>query len=162
MILPHGPYFTAVMTALVGTADPAESWAAYDSDNGETMLMEIVIYLERERAAAAGFTRGVLLYWDQVTGWQWCSCDSTGGGSDVHGLVGGDVPTPDSVAHAAALLLDPRTRATALPAPGTETPDAPAIALNAALTAALDEDDPATVRRLAHYTRTSGPGTTPA
>ncbi|MFC1409207.1 hypothetical protein ACEZCY_11070 [Streptacidiphilus sp. N1-12] len=162
MILPHGPYFTAVMTALGHNADPTESWAAYDSDNGETMLMEIVIGLDPQRAAARGFTDGLIILWSQVTGWEWAYMLPTGFNSEPKPLLWGDVPTPDSIAHATTLLLDTRAPLSAVPTTGTETPDDPAITLTPDLAAALDENNADTLRRLAHYTRTSAPGTTSA
>ena len=126
------------------------------------MLMEIVIHLDSQRAAALGYTDGLIIWWDQVGGWYWANLLSTGFTSDPRPLVWGDVPTPDSIAHAAALLLDAQTPATALPTTGTETPNDPTIRLTSDLAAALDENNADTLRRLAHYTRAPGPNTEPA
>ncbi|MEO3976322.1 hypothetical protein [Streptomyces sp. CAU 1734] len=68
--VPHAAYAKAIMTALGNLADP-DSWAEFSSDNGEVMLMEIVITIDPARAAAAGWHHGLILIWDQTMGWEW-------------------------------------------------------------------------------------------
>ncbi|MFJ5176698.1 DUF6292 family protein [Streptomyces griseoviridis] len=125
---PHAPYAEAVMKALGNLHDPANSWTEYNSDDGEVMLMEIVITLDRARALAAGWARGVLILWNQVTGWGWAyMTDERGGNSNPDDLLLGPlVADPADVARAVqALLTKDGHEQLPLPAKERPGPDAP-------------------------------------
>lgn len=104
---PHVPYADAVMEALGDLYDPAESWTEYNSDNGEVMMMEIVITLDLDKARAAGWSRGLLVCWDQTRGWEWAyMTHERGRNSDPEPLMLGPlVIDPADVARAVQTLL---------------------------------------------------------
>jgi hypothetical protein len=104
---PHGPYAVAVMDALGDLHDPAESWTAYDSDDGEVMLMEIIISLDLDKARAAGWSRGLLICWDQTRGWEWAyMTHERGRNSQPEPLVVGPLVTdPAGIVRAVRVLL---------------------------------------------------------
>ncbi|MFJ9895258.1 hypothetical protein ACIQPR_18275 [Streptomyces sp. NPDC091280] len=105
--LPHDPYADAVMEALGDRYDPAESWTAYDSDNGEVMLMELVVTLDADRARAAGWHHGLVLHWNQITGWEWMALDRDGRGNNSSPLASPTVCTPETVTQAVDQVLAP-------------------------------------------------------
>lgn len=104
---PHDTYAHAVMDALGDLIDPADTWTAYDSDNGEVMLMETVITIDPDRAQAAGWPHGLFLQWDQITGWQWSDKNASGHGNHASPLAWPAVCTPDTVTQAVTALLAP-------------------------------------------------------
>ena len=105
---PHDAYANAVMKALGDLYDPAESWTAYDCDDGEVMLMEIVITLNPDKARTAGYPEGLVLLWDQRHGWTWVYVTEPGRNSEPSPLVGSATCcTPEDVARAALQLLSP-------------------------------------------------------
>ncbi|MEU0761601.1 hypothetical protein ABZ351_18240 [Streptomyces microflavus] len=127
--LPHDPYANAVMDALEakGLIDRDDSWAEYNDDNGEIMLMEIAITLDANRAEKAGWTHGALLKWNQIRGWEW------GPGTDgallqyVQRLATGPVPDPDSIVRGARRILAGAFDAGMLPVTSTHRPPAQTI-----------------------------------
>ncbi|WP_405399208.1 hypothetical protein [Streptomyces microflavus] len=139
--LPHDPYANAVMAALnaEGMLNAADSWTDYAEDDGEVMLMEIVIALDTDRAEKAGWTHGALLKWSQTRGWEW------GPGTDgallqyVQDLATGPVPDPDSIVRAARLILAGQSDASTLPVTGAHRP--PAQTISPLLQTALDAGD---------------------
>jgi len=139
--LPHDPYANAVMAALSaeGFLNAADSRTEYAEDNGEVMLMEIVIALDTDRAEKAGWTHGALLKWSQLRGWEW------GPGTDgallqyVQDLATGPVPDPADIVRAAHLILAGPSEARTLPVTGAHRPPAQTIA--PLLQAALDDGD---------------------
>lgn len=104
---PHAPYAEAVMEALGDLHDPADSFYEYASDNGEVMLMEIVITLDPDKARAAGWSRGLLICWDQTTGWEWAYLVGDHGGNSTPEplIVGSLVTDPADIVRAVQTLL---------------------------------------------------------
>ncbi|MFJ9654297.1 hypothetical protein [Streptomyces microflavus] len=139
--LPHDSYANAVMAALNAESllSAADSWTAYDCDNGETMMMEIVIALDPDRARAAGYDHGVTLLWNHTRGgWEY--------GPAQHGrqlqyvadlITGAPVAEPTYIVRAARILLDPDDNLAALPIAGTSRP--PGQTITPLLQAVLDE-----------------------
>ncbi|MFF2522446.1 hypothetical protein [Streptomyces liangshanensis] len=140
--LPHDPYATAVMAALGDQYDPANSWTEYTSDDGEVMLMEIVINLDDDKAAAAGMRHGAYLRWTQTEGWIWCYA-TTGDRSyaDMGRPVLILVPAPEDVARAVRIILTPGDGPEPLPVPGSSRPYVHGSTLPPALQAAVDGED---------------------
>lgn len=105
--LPHDHYANAVMDALGDLIDPADSWTEYASDNGEVMLMEIVINLDLDTARAAGWSRGLLIRWDQTIGWEWAYGSDDDGRCSVPEplIVGPLVADPADIVRAVQTLL---------------------------------------------------------
>lgn len=140
--LPHDPYANAVMAALAaeGLLDPADSWTAYDCDNGEVMMMEIVLTLDEDRARAAGWTHGLVLSWNHTyAGWDWGPQRSGGHRDYVLDLIAGTaVPAPADIVRAAQILLDDDPVADRLPITGAGHP--PTQAITPTLQAVLNED----------------------
>ncbi|WP_326677678.1 hypothetical protein [Streptomyces sp. NBC_01237] len=153
--LPHDPYAQAVMAALEaeGLLDAAESWTAYDCDNGEVMMMEVVITLDEDRARAAGWTHGLVLSWNHAEGgWEWGPQGSGGSRDYVLDLIKGTLtPGPDDIVRAVQLLLDDAPVADRLPIAGTARP--PAQTITPVLQAVLDKDgvDEELARALSAY-----------
>ncbi|MFE2600127.1 DUF6292 family protein [Streptomyces sp. NPDC059396] len=146
---PHAPYATAVMTALGRHHDPADSWTAYDSDDGEVMIMEIVITLDRNRTRTAGWERDVFLFWSQIRGWEWAYETPDGRNSEPERLLNGPlVVDPADVARAVRILL--AGGAEQLPAGGTERPHTRPVTLTPELEKALgdgSDDNPGDIDR---------------
>ncbi|MFD6587279.1 hypothetical protein ACFWED_10400 [Streptomyces anulatus] len=138
--VPHQPYATAVTDALAaeGLIDPAESWAEYNSDDGEVMMMEVIITLDEDRARAAGWAGGLVLSWNHTyAGWEWGPAKSGGGRDYVLDLITGiAVPEPADVVRAVQVLLDDTPVAGRLPIAGSARP--PARVLTPTLQAVLD------------------------
>ncbi|MFD8437434.1 hypothetical protein ACFV2I_20330 [Streptomyces microflavus] len=141
--LPHDPYANAVMAALnaEGLLDAANSWTAYDSDDGEVMMMETVINLDPDRARAAGYDHGVTLLWNHTRGgWEYGPAQYDGHLQYVAELItGAPVAEPSDLVRAARILLDPNGNLAALPITGTTRPPAPTIP--PLLQAVLDEGE---------------------
>ncbi|MET9973920.1 hypothetical protein ACFYOI_03605 [Streptomyces microflavus] len=139
--LPHDPYANAVMAALSaeGLLDAANSWTAYDCDNGEVMMMETVINLDPDRARAAGYDHGVTLLWNHTRGgWEYGPTQHGGHLQYVADLItGAPVAEPTDLVRAAQILLDPNDNLAALPITGTTRP--PAQTIPPLLQAVLDE-----------------------
>ncbi|GGJ81961.1 hypothetical protein GCM10011583_11810 [Streptomyces camponoticapitis] len=136
---PHHSYIQAVQHTLGDLHDPAESWTEYASDNGEVMLMETAIRINRH--ADEEWPEPVFLFWDQVHGWTWAYETEPGRNSDPLPLLTGPlVPDPVDVARAVSHLLN--GTADQLPLPNCrERPysDTEPIALTPALTEALGD-----------------------
>lgn len=105
--LPHDHYAAAVRNALGALHDAAESWTAYDSDDGEVMLMEILISFDPDTARESGWDHGLILLWDQTVGWRWAYGTRERGRNSVPELllVGPLVADPDDVLQAVRILL---------------------------------------------------------
>jgi hypothetical protein len=137
---PHDPYANAVMAALSDLIDPAESWTAYDCDNGEVMLMETVISLDHE-TTAAGRT-GLSLFWSQVRGWEWAYETTPGRNSEPELLTTGAlVPDPADIVRAVQTLLSGEDGHKQLPVTGVERPHDGPLNLTPALEKAAAPGD---------------------
>jgi hypothetical protein len=138
------------MDALGDLYDPSDSWTAYDSDDGEVMLMEIVITLDPDKARAAGWSRGLLICWDQTRGWEWAyMTHERGRNSNPEPLIVGPLVTdPADIVSAVQTLLT-EGGDEQLPAEGSERQRSGATSLTPELVRAVgsgedgDRDIPA-------------------
>ncbi|MFI6530498.1 hypothetical protein [Streptomyces uncialis] len=150
---PHAPYAHAVMAALGDLHDPANSWTAYDSDNGEVMLMETVIRLDDDKTRQTGWTGGLFLFWSQVRGWEWAYETDDGRNSDPEPLITGPLVTdPAHIVRATHTLLSAHGHKQ-LPATGRERSHTGPVTLTPALknaTTSSDSYDPDLDRETAH------------
>ncbi|MFD8970528.1 hypothetical protein ACFV0C_37000 [Streptomyces sp. NPDC059568] len=157
---PHAPYANAVMAALADQYDPADSWTEYANDDGEVMLLEIVINLDPDKALAAGWNHGIYIYWRQTTGWEWCYGTNSEGSNSYGGeLTYGLVTDPDDIARAVRALLTPGGERLSLPSFGSQRAHDDTTALPAPLQKAMDGEDidRETAYALAVYSQASTP-----